>query len=280
LKGIEKNLQKDPEIPDELGDLSFKRKMFITAELDPDFFIDYRKTPDDVWGGPPCATFAKLSIPSYQDKHFTASPPGAMLQQGDILEHILRLIPPKDIQIDVDKSAKIQIGIEYCNVIILTQTCDLHDKDVDLILVAPLYNFDEYIENLIKKRSDEGKNPIKKSDFEIWKKNKLSELIKNPPERYYFLPGCRFPGFINDDIIIDFGGAFGLDYEYVNNVAKGQGFRITLKSEFKYNFSHRLGNHFSRIDVPDEIPGKEIDIPDILMKKMEKEFLKDLKKRK
>lgn len=278
MKDFKKNLQSDQKITNELRDLSSKKKMFITAELDPNFFVDYRKSSDEVWGGSPCATWAKLSVPSYHDKHFTASPPGEMLQQGDILENILRLIPPKDIQIDDDQRAKIQIGIEYCDVIILTQSCDLQDKDVDLILVAPLYKFDEYIENLIKKRTEEGKPQIKKSELEIWKKNKRSELIKNPPERYYFLPGCLFPGFINDDLVIDFGGAFGLDYDYVENVSKSQGFRITLKSEFKYNFSHRLGNHYSRIDVPED-HGKEIEIPEILMKKRDKEILKELKKR-
>lgn len=277
MKDIEKISQKDDNLTKGLGNLFLKKKMFITADLDQDFFIDYSKSSDEVWGGPPCATFAKLSEPSYHDKRFTALPPGSKLRQGDILENVLRLIPPKDIQINGNKNVRIQIGIEYCNVIILTQTCDLQDKDVDLILVAPIYKFDEYIENLIKKRSDEGKPQIKESGFETWKKNKLKELKKNPPERFYFLSGCVFPGFINDDLIIDFGGASGLDYDYVENVAKSQGFRITLKSEFKYDFSHRLGNHFSRVDVPDDT-GEEIEIPEILMKKRDDAILKEIKK--
>lgn len=260
-----------------IPNISSKKKTVFTVSLDPDFFTDFSKSSDEVWGGPPCATFAKLSEPSYNDKRFTASPPGAKLQQGDILENVLRLIPPKDIQLDENNEVKIQIGIEYCDVIILTQTCDLEDRDVDLILVAPIYTFDEYLANLINKRSKENKPPIKKTELEIWKRNKLSELKKNPPERYFFLSGCNFPGFINDDLVIDFGGACGLDYDYVENISNSQGFRLTLKSEFKYAFSHRLGNHYSRVDVPDDT-GKEIEIPEILMKKVEKQFLKNLKK--
>jgi hypothetical protein len=191
---------------------------------------------------------ASPSIP--EDLRFRLVDKDAKIQQGDIIENCLRLIPPKSVKIEKDKKIRVKIKAEVCNVIILTQTCDLRDRDLNLVTVAPVYKFLEYIRELKKKRTSDGLPPIKESEIEGYKKNRLKELENNKLERYYYIKGCTLPGFTTDDFIVDLGSVYGLDVDYIESMARKQGNRLTLKDNFKHDLAHKTGNHYSRIDVP------------------------------
>lgn len=156
------------------------------------------------------------------DLRFRIGDKDTKLQQGDIIENCLRLIPSKRVKVGKDKKIKAKVKTEVCNVIILTQTCDLRDRDLNLITVAPVYKFKEYIRELKKKRTRDGLPPIKKSDMEGYKKNKLKELDKNGLERYYYIKGCTLPGFTSDDFVVDLGSVYRLDVDYIESKAKNR----------------------------------------------------------
>lgn len=156
------------------------------------------------------------------DLRFRIGDKDTKFQQGDIIENCLRLIPPKRVKVGKDNKIKAKVKTEVCNVIILTQTCDLRDRDLNLITVAPVYKFKEYIRELKKKRTRDGLPPIKKSDMEGYKKNKLKELDENGLERYYYIKGCTLPGFTTDDFVVDLGSIYGLDVDYIESKAKNR----------------------------------------------------------
>lgn len=190
---------------------------------------------------------------SPDDLRFKIVAKDAQFQQGDIIENCIIISPPKRIKITGNgrkKQISANLKAETHNVIILEQTCDLRDGDFDLVSVAPIYTTKEYIRHLRKKRTKLGLPSINKSEFASWKKNRIENLQKNPAKRYYYIPGCTLPGFSNDGFVVDFGNKTGLTIDYLKKMANKQGDRLTLQDNFKHDLSHKLGDRYSRIDVP------------------------------
>lgn len=66
------------------------------------------------------------------------------IQQGDFIPKCPIAIPPANLKPDDE----IEIDIQFMDVIILSQSCDLTNKDVEMVLVCPYYNATDYLNSL------------------------------------------------------------------------------------------------------------------------------------
>lgn len=138
---------------------------------------------------------SKASQP-LNDPVFTIAKSDDMLWQGDILYNCPYLVAPGVIE-----SGKVNtVDVDYYNVIVITQTCDIKDRDVKLLLVAPVMAIGDYIDQKVaerKNKMDAQNKPVFKNDDEEkgFIGSKLAELRSYKLARYHYIPGCTIPGY-------------------------------------------------------------------------------------
>ncbi len=120
-------------------------------------------------------------------------------------------------------------------------------------MVAPILTFNEYLVKELLKRVKMGK-PVQKDHMNSFAKNLMENVQKKSStrKRYYYIKGCVLDGFKNDHFIIDFGSAYGVDFDYIEDLASKHTKRLRIKETYLHDISHELGNFYSRIAKPDD----------------------------
>lgn len=175
------------------------------------------------------------------------------INQCDVFKNI------EFIEYAIELNDTIEVSkIVFPYVVVLTQSCDLlqdynakknqennksQDKFLISVIVAPLYNFEEFrvgehLSQLDRKMENQGN--IKKSRCEM--------IMKNENKRYHFI---RFPAsFPIVDSVIDFKHYFSVTVEYLqNNYDKL--YVCSISPLFRELISQRFSNFLSRIGLPD-----------------------------
>jgi len=154
------------------------------------------------------------------------------LNQGDFIFSCPILEPVHDIDKDIIKANY----WEY-NVIIMSQTCDLANKKLDLVLVCPLWSLPEI----------EKKNPWFQSN-----KNK-EKLRRGDQPSYHLLNRSSIKDFELDYTIVDFRNVFGVPYAFLLNYINKTERRLRLLSPYKEHLSQAFARFFMRVGLPLDI---------------------------
>jgi hypothetical protein len=175
------------------------------------------------------------------------------INQGDIFRDITHIERWEEI----GNELKIY-RIHYPYIIILSQDCDLReddsvrlkeisDKALVSVLVAPLYNFHQFLdgEHLLdleikaRKINKENKKGQPTTDFKNLKNNDIPRYhtIEFPPEAQLV------------ESVVDFKHYFSLSIEYLRKV-KDKNFECTLDYLYRERLSQRFANYLSRIGLP------------------------------
>ncbi|MGR3311439.1 MAG: hypothetical protein ACUZ77_11785 [Candidatus Brocadiales bacterium] len=154
------------------------------------------------------------------------------LLQGDFIKKCPLINPPKDMAPD-------QI-IEYIDydVVIMSQSCDLAQRKLDLVLVCPVWPLSEFekIDDFIKSRK--GKEALRQG---------------NVPG-YHLLNMCDVSEFKTDYLIVDFRNVYGVPFEFIQDLAKERGKRLRLLPPYKEHLSQGFARFFMRVGLPVDIP--------------------------
>ena len=129
----------------------------------------------------------------------------------------------------------IEANLNYSDVIVITQACDLENKKVDMVLLAPL---------------------LEAKDENI-KKN-LKEINKGRYPRYHLINEFNSENISMDFKCIDFGTPISLPLSFLNDFKKNEKYRLRLQSPYLEYTSHRFGNYYSRRGLPKGITDEEI----------------------
>jgi len=155
------------------------------------------------------------------------------LNQGDFILNCPVIIPPDDIENIQNNGADIA---EY-DVVIMTQSCDLENDKVKLVLVCPFHRFDNFCQH----------NP----NFNDYK---LKEAVRigNLPG-YHLLNSC--PDLKHEEyLIVDFKTVFSVNLSFLNNLKLKQSPRIRLQSPYREHLSQAFARFFMRVGLPTSIP--------------------------
>ncbi len=185
--------------------------------------------------------------------------PTGIIQQGDIFKNI------EFLEYAVESEETIEISkIVFPYVIVLTQACDLQqdhyarervenkesenqDKYLISVIVAPLYNFEEFrtgkhLSQLDMTMLDQGKR----------NKSKCENIIKNETKRYHYL---QFDSFIPiSESVVDFKHYFTVTVNYLSQEYDTH-YVCSIESLYRESISQRFSNFLARIGLPD--PQKE-----------------------
>lgn len=153
-----------------------------------------------------------------------------ILQQGDFIFDCPIAKPSDSKNWDT-------IDIEYYDVIILSQSCDLENNKIDLVLVCPYYTISEF-------------SKVNRSftDYKLKESARQGNLAG-----YHLLNSCSFLS-TEEILIVDFKTIFSLSFEFLRAHKLEQEKRITLLSPYKEHLSQAFARFFMRVGLPSGIP--------------------------
>lgn len=149
--------------------------------------------------------------------------------QGDFVNSCPIVIPILAMEPDKQVSADV---VEY-NVVIMSQSCDLTHKKLDLVLVCPIWPLSETESNHFK--SGKGKE----------------ELRRGNVPGYHLLNKCDIEGFETDYLVVDFRNVYGVPFDYL---AKRSDRRLRLLPPYREHLSQAFARFFMRVGLPVDIP--------------------------
>jgi len=153
------------------------------------------------------------------------------LMQGDFIKECPVVIPPSKI------SDEVEVRIINYDVVIMSQSCDLVQRKLDLVLVCPIWSLIEF-----EKRSD------------FFKNNKGKEALRqgNVPG-YHLLNKCEVEGFLMDYLAVDFRSVYSVPFDFLIDLAKRRGKRLRLLPPYREHLSQAFARFFMRVGLPVDI---------------------------
>ncbi|MBT3207679.1 MAG: hypothetical protein HN704_14255 [Bacteroidetes bacterium] len=159
------------------------------------------------------------------------------IEQGDLIKDCPIVIPPSKIE----EGDEPEIEIRLINSIILSQSCDLVNNKIDIVLVCPYYPLKVFIENL----------PEDQNSKKLIKKN-IDNLRKGYLPGYHLLN--KFDDLkINDYLVVDFRNVYGIEINNLKDIAYKQINRIRLLPPYREHLSQAFARYFMRVGLPQDI---------------------------
>ncbi len=154
------------------------------------------------------------------------------LNQGDFILSCPILEPVQEF----DKN-KMRANYSEYDVIIMSQSCDLVKKKLDLVLVCPFWPLTDI----------EKQNPWFQS-----KKNK-EKLRRGDQPNYHLLNRSSLKEFELDLLVIDFRNVYGVPYQYLEDYVGKTTRRLRLLPPYKEHLSQSFARFFMRVGLPEDI---------------------------
>ena len=155
------------------------------------------------------------------------------LLQGDFVDSCPVVVPPTAIE-----SEKVSAEVIEYDVVIMSQSCDLVQKKLDLVLVCPIWPLKEF-EN--------------RSDFFKSRKGKEALRQGNVPG-YHLLNKCNLDSFNKDYLVVDFRSVYSVPFDFIVDLAKKKGKRLRLLPPYREHLSQAFARFFMRVGLPVDIP--------------------------
>jgi hypothetical protein len=177
------------------------------------------------------------------------------LEQGDFIKRcpIIELKDIGEVEKESSGMADSDSGIlteglqvegeasEY-DVIVISQSCDIKNEKIPLILVCPYYKLSE--------AGEPGKRLFPKSD-----KNKKENLRQGRIMGYHLLNRCELAGFETDDyLVVDFRTVYAVPFRTMMALAKMRMPRLRLLPPYREHLSQAFARMFMRVGLPTDIP--------------------------
>jgi hypothetical protein len=154
------------------------------------------------------------------------------LMQGDFIINCPIIVPPSEIT----DSPEVEI-IEY-DVIIMSQSCDLVQEKLELVLVCPVFSLSEF---------------EKKSDFFRSTKGKEALRQGNVPG-YHLLNKCEIEEFERDFLVVDFRSVYSVPFVFLKEYSQKINKRLRLLPPYREHLSQAFARFFMRVGLPVDIP--------------------------
>lgn len=157
-----------------------------------------------------------------------------VLQQGDFIPKCPILIPPSSFKVGDEP----EIEIKLIDSIVLSQSCDLINDKLEIVLVCPFYPLKTFIDSLPEDRSSTPKA-----------KSKTIENLKKG-----FLPGYHLLNKHNEDYhVVDFRNVYGIHFDSLKKICCELNERLRLLPPYREHLSQSFARYFMRVGLPQDI---------------------------
>lgn len=158
------------------------------------------------------------------------------LHQGDLIEKCPIIIPPSRIS----DGGKFDVDVKIADAIILSQSCDLENRNIDIVLVCPYYKFEEFA---IKSEKTAREKKI----------NLFNSLAKGQQHAYHLLGKEDNNGLLNDFLVVDFRNVYGVNVDFLNTHIQQFDARLRLLSPYREHLSQSFARFFMRVGLPSNL---------------------------
>ncbi|MBI4488292.1 MAG: hypothetical protein HY694_04345 [Deltaproteobacteria bacterium] len=127
--------------------------------------------------------------------------------------------------------------LEY-DVVVMSQSCDLEQNKLDLVLVCPHWSLGEFCQANDYFKSRRGKE----------------ELRRGNVPGYHLVAACNLEGWERDIRVVDFRAVYALPFRFFKEFAAGGGKRLRLLPPYREHLSQAFARFFMRVGLPVDIP--------------------------
>jgi hypothetical protein len=165
---------------------------------------------------------------------------GDELEQGDflfdcpVLEPAIDLFPLEQ----TGTQSGVQARVNLYDVIILSQSCDLVQGKLDIVLVCPHWPLSIFEQTNDFFRSKRGKEEIRRGNI----------------PGYHMLASCELEKFEHEIRVVSFRQVFGLPFGFVRELAVRQSPRPRLLPPYREHLAQAFARFFMRVGLPVDIP--------------------------
>jgi len=161
---------------------------------------------------------------------------GDRLEQGDLLFHcpLPLLLSATET---LEEEAELLVDIEYHDVVVLTQSCDLANDKVQHVVLCPHFDV----------------KSISEINPDLARKGQLDSVRKGAQYRYLLLNDCPDATPPLGIRIVDFGRPFSLPKAFLQSLASSQPGRPRLRSPYREHLSQGFARFFMRVGLPQDV---------------------------
>ena len=169
---------------------------------------------------------------------------GDVLRQGDLLHDCPVFLPPKDYVLGSEQANpdELTTPIIY-NVVVLNQSCDLENKKLQHVLVAPFWPMSESVA-LIPGHIREDPALVLK----FWE-----QVRRGYQWPLHMLNMCELTGFETEIQVVDFRQLFTTSHNLARQIAGSSENRLRVKSPYREHLAQALAKFFMRVGLPSDI---------------------------
>lgn len=159
--------------------------------------------------------------------------------QGDLVSKCPIVIPPPAII----PGKMAPVYVERFNVVILTQSCDLENSKAEIVLVCPVYSFQEFC----------GQLPTQEQRSQKAISSRFKRLKDGYEPPHHLLNKTKFAGK-EDFWITDFRSVYGIHIESLKSHIHSDAQRIRLLSPYREHLAQAFARFMMRVGLPQNIP--------------------------
>lgn len=155
------------------------------------------------------------------------------LEQGHFVKDCPVVVPPK-----AEAGDEPLVEIKEYDVVVVSQSCDLRNEKIELVLVCSVWLLDEFngCGGLFK--GDEGRESLRRGNV----------------HGYHLLNKCEIADFQTDFLVVDFRSVYGVDYGFLRDLCMKNGKRLSLLPPYREHLSQAFARFFMRVGLPADIP--------------------------
>ncbi len=157
--------------------------------------------------------------------------------QGDFIPNCPIIIPPPSIQLNSDP----EVTIQLIDSIILSQSCDLENDHIEIVLVAPYYSLKVFLESIAS--SDSSSLKAKRKLIDTMRKGHLPG--------YHILN--KFDGYLADYQVVDFRNVYGINLTTLREISSNLENRVRLLPPYREHLSQSFARYFMRVGLPQDL---------------------------
>lgn len=169
------------------------------------------------------------------------------IRQGDFIPNCPIIIPPNNFNMDGLEMNEIlleqDLSVKTLNTVVVSQSCDLENNKVEIVLVCPYYTLEYFFDNLpLSDRAGKGRE------------KKLDALKQGNLPSYHLLNKDE-ENNLEDFLIVDFKNVYGVNFEFLKAYTPTVATRQRLMPPYREHLSQAFARFFMRVGLPNDIVG-------------------------
>jgi len=132
------------------------------------------------------------------------------------------------------------VATEVCeyDVVVMSQSCDLVERKVDLVLVCPYWSLGDFGTREAYFQGRQGREQLRRGNV----------------TGYHLLNRQELEQFQSDYLVVDFRNVYGVPFSFLTDLARQKGRRVRLLPPYREHLSQAFARFFMRVGLPVDIP--------------------------